>query len=62
MSNFWLHPKTHPAAVALTVVNLPRLLDFYQELLGLRLHRREGGLAVLGAGGPDARWQGKSAC
>lgn len=53
MSDFRLHPKTRPAAVALTVNNLSRLLDFYQKLLGLRLHRREGSLAVLGAGGPD---------
>ncbi len=40
MSDFRLHPKTRPAAVALTVNDLPRLLDFYQKLLGLRLHRR----------------------
>jgi len=53
MPDFRLHPQTRPAAVALTVSNLPRLLDFYQKLLGLRLHRRENGLAILGAGGPD---------
>lgn len=53
MSAFHLDPRTRPAAVALTVVNLSPLLDFYQTLVGLRLHRRENGLAVLGAGGPD---------
>jgi len=53
MNAFRLHPKTRPAAVALTVIDLSRTLDFYQRLLGLRLHRRHNGVAVLGAGGPD---------
>lgn len=53
MTEFRLHPKTRPAAVALTVVDLPQTLEFYQRLLGLRLHRWENGLAALGAGGPD---------
>lgn len=53
MPGFRLHPQTRPAAVALTVVNLSRPLDFYQRLLGLRLHRQEDSMAVLGAGGPD---------
>ncbi|MCS7222428.1 MAG: VOC family protein [Anaerolineae bacterium] len=53
MTDFRLHPRTRPAAVALTVINLLRMLDFYQRLLGLRLHRHEDGMAVLGAGGPD---------
>jgi len=53
MPDFRLHPQTRPAAVALTVGHLPRMLEFYQKLLGLRLHRRAEGLAVLGAGGPD---------
>lgn len=50
---FRLHPQARPAAVALTVINLPQMLDFYQRLLGLRLHRQEDSTAVLGAGGPD---------
>lgn len=53
MSTFRLHPKTRPAAVALTVVDLAQILDFYQRLLGLWLHRHHSGVAVLGAGGPD---------
>jgi len=53
MSEFTLHPATIPGAVALTVANLERMLDFYQNVLGLYLHRREGNVAALGAGGPD---------
>lgn len=53
MSTFRLHPKTCPAAVALTVVDLAQILDFYQRLLELWLHRHHSGVAVLGAGGPD---------
>ena len=53
MTKFRLHPKTRPGAVALTVIDLPRMVDFYQRLLGLRLHARSEDVAVLGAGGPD---------
>lgn len=53
MPGFRLHPQTRPAAVALTVVNLSQPLDFYQHLLGLRLHRQENGVAALGAGGSE---------
>lgn len=41
------------ATVALTVANLDASLAFYQQRVGLRLHRRDGGAAFLGAGGPD---------
>ncbi len=53
MFEFTLHPATIPGTVALTVASLERMLDFYQNVLGLRLHRRDGNVAALGAGGPD---------
>jgi catechol 2,3-dioxygenase len=39
--------------VHLNVANLDRLLTFYQENIGLRLHRREGNSAYLGVGDDD---------
>lgn len=53
MPDFSLPPETIPGSVALTVTDLAHSLDFYQRLLGLRLHRREEGSAALGAGGRD---------
>jgi catechol 2,3-dioxygenase len=35
MPSFSIHPDTHVGAVALTVANLERALDFYQHVLGL---------------------------
>lgn len=40
-------------AVHLTIADLDRSLRFYQERIGARLHRREGAVAALGAGGRD---------
>ena len=40
-------------AVELTVTDLDRSVGFYETAIGLRLHRREGGRAALGAGGED---------
>jgi catechol 2,3-dioxygenase len=40
-------------AVELTVTNLDRSVGFYENAIGLRLHRREDGRAALGAGGED---------
>jgi catechol 2,3-dioxygenase len=40
-------------AVELTVTDLDRSVDFYEASIGLRLHRREGNRAALGAGGED---------
>lgn len=54
-------PQTAPSLPAtlrlgpvhLTVTDLDRSIGFYQAAIGLRLHRREDGLAVMGAGGDD---------
>jgi catechol 2,3-dioxygenase len=40
-------------AVHLTVTDLDRSVAFYQDALGLRLHRREDPVAAMGAGGED---------
>ena len=39
--------------VHLTVSDLPRSLDFYQQSIGLQVHDQEGNQAALGAGGED---------
>jgi len=48
-----MSPHAHIGTVALTVTRLERSLEFYRSLLGFRVHRREGPVAALGAGGPD---------
>src|SRR3954453_13704746 len=40
-------------AVHLTVTDLDRSVAFYQDAIGLRLHRREDPVAAMGAGGED---------
>ena len=40
-------------AVHLTVADLARSLDYYQRLLGLQVHNRDGDTAQLGVGGED---------
>src|SRR3712207_6402519 len=40
-------------AVHLTVTDLDRSVAFYEEAVGLRLHRREDSVAVMGAGEED---------
>jgi len=54
----------------LTVTDLDRSVDFYERSIGLRRHRRDAGVAALGAGGedllvlheaPDARPAGRHA-
>lgn len=48
-----LPPDTAIGAVFLTVSDLDRSLAFYQERLGLAVHRQERDTAQLGAGGPE---------
>ncbi|QIN81559.1 glyoxalase [Rubrobacter tropicus] len=43
----------HLGAVRLTVADLERSLEFYVEVLGFRVHRRQGNEAYLGVGGED---------
>lgn len=48
-----LPSKLRLGAVHLTVANLQRSLDFYQNSLGFQLHRQERQIAYLGAGAED---------
>src|SRR5690349_2732918 len=52
-TEFSINPATRVGAVSLNVVNLENQLTFYQQLLGFKLHWREGNQAGLGAGGSD---------
>lgn len=52
-SEFSIHPKTMMGAISLTVANLDNQLEFYQKVMGFKLHWREGNKAGLGAGGKD---------
>ena len=45
-----IHPDTTLGAVHLTVKDLARSLDFYQQSLGFRVHNTEPSIAHLGAG------------
>jgi catechol 2,3-dioxygenase len=40
-------------AVSLNVASLGRLLPFYQDIIGLKIHRQEGKTVTLGTGGED---------
>jgi catechol 2,3-dioxygenase len=40
-------------AVHLTVADVDRSVGFYQDALGLQVHRRDDGVAAVGAGGED---------
>ncbi len=40
-------------AVHLTVTDLDPSVTFYEDAIGLRLHRREGGVAAMGVGEED---------
>jgi catechol 2,3-dioxygenase len=48
-----LSAATRLGATALTVTDLDRSLAFYQDALGLRVHRHADGEAALGSGGDD---------
>ena len=53
MTDFSLSADTTPGRVVLAVSDLARSLDFYQQVLGFRLHHQEGQTAILGAGQGD---------
>jgi catechol 2,3-dioxygenase len=48
-----LADTTRLGAVHLTVTDLDRSVGFYQDAIGLRLHRREDPVAAMGTGGED---------
>jgi catechol 2,3-dioxygenase len=48
-----IHPATRIGRVHLTVAGLDRQIAFYQDVLGFKLHWREGNTAGLGAGRQD---------
>ncbi len=50
---FVIHPDTRIGHVHLTVANLDRQIEFYQSVVGFKLHWREGETAGLGAGQAD---------
>ena len=52
-TEFSIHPATKMGHVALAVANLENQILFYTQVLGFKLHWREGNRAGLGAGGAD---------
>lgn len=52
-TEFSIHPATLIGHVALTVASLENQVSFYQQVLGFKLHWRDGNQAGLGAGGAD---------
>jgi catechol 2,3-dioxygenase len=52
-TDFSIHPATLMGHVSLTVASLEDQIAFYQQVLGFKLHWREGNKAGLGAGGAD---------
>jgi catechol 2,3-dioxygenase len=52
-TEFRIDPATRPGHVHLIVAGLDNELMFYQKVIGLQLHWREGASAGLGAGGAD---------
>jgi catechol 2,3-dioxygenase len=48
-----IHPATRIGTVHLSVADLDRQVRFYQEVIGLQTHWREGATVGLGAGGHD---------
>ena len=52
-TKFSIHPATLMGHVSLIVTNLEIQITFYQQVLGFKLHWREGNKAGLGAGNAD---------
>jgi catechol 2,3-dioxygenase len=46
-------PDTRPGAVHITVSDIKRSVDYYEHVIGLRVHERGGGRATLGVGEED---------
>jgi len=51
--DFRIHPGTRLGHVHLSVADLDRQVEFYQKVIGLKLHWREGRTAGLGGGEED---------
>jgi catechol 2,3-dioxygenase len=49
-TEFSIHPGTLIGEVSLTVASLDRQIEFYQQVLGLTLHGRDGNTAWMGGG------------
>lgn len=56
-----IDPAAHIDSVHLTISNLDRSLRFYDEHIGLKVQRREGHSAAMGAGGRELLWLHESA-
>jgi len=52
-TEFRIHPETRPGHIHLTVADLEGQLEFYQKVIGLHIHWREGATAGLGVGEAD---------
>jgi len=52
-TEFSIHPATHIGFVSLSVANLENQIQFYQQVLGFKLHWREGNKAGMGVGEAD---------
>ena len=48
-----IHPATRPGYVHLTVASLPRQIEFYEKVIGLKLHWRKETTAGMGTGDQD---------
>ncbi len=52
-TDFSIHPKTHIGHVSLTVSDLDRQVQFYEQVIGLRVRERDEHTASLGAGSQE---------
>jgi len=52
-TDFSIHPETRIGQLSLTVANLDHQIEFYQKVMGFKLHWREANKAGLGSGGAD---------
>jgi catechol 2,3-dioxygenase len=52
-TGFSIHPETKIGYISLTVASLDNQIEFYQKVMGFKLHWRDGNGAGLGSGGAD---------